>query len=475
MSKKKILCLGLELCSDQVTNEKINSKISLLDWDIILIKPTVKTYTESRYQGKPSLSDDLSFHYRELFAHWKREITEAIKHGKLVIVFLGKLTQFYAATGKKQTSGTGRNAQITRIVDLCTNYDYIPLELSPIEATGSETKLNPKFSEYVAEYWHSFGKESVYQVTIGNEKLPQCISTKVGDKTVGAIVIDEKSSGALICLPDLDFEQSDFFRTEGLESYWTETAEKFSRRFISSIIGIDGAIRSVGVSSAMPEWVMLDDYRLSPEEDLYTKLLVAEQKISEATAEKDALQKEIENWSKYKGLLFETGKPLEHSIIASLQILGFDAEAFQNAESEFDVVFQCPEGRFIGEAEGRDSKPISIDKLRQLSMNIDEDLRREEVSTPAKPVLFGNAYRLSPLNERQTAFTDKCISAANANNTSLVATSDLFKVTQYVINTQDENFARQCRLSIFSGKGIVVFPTIPKIRRNKINPPKTLK
>jgi hypothetical protein len=59
------------------------------------------------------------------------------------------------------------------------------------------------------------------------------------------------------------------------------------------------------------------------------------------------------------------------------------------------VVFESEEGRLIGEAEGKDNKAINVDKLRQLSMNIHEDIQREEVTTPAKGVLFGNGYRFN--------------------------------------------------------------------------------
>lgn len=80
--------------------------------------------------------------------------------------------------------------------------------------------------------------------------------------------------------------------------------------------------------------------------------------------------------------------------------MGFRAEPFKDSNSEFDVVFESDEGRLIGEAEGKDSKAINVDKLRQLAMNIHEDLQREEVTKSAKGVLFGNGFRLSPLNER---------------------------------------------------------------------------
>lgn len=141
--------------------------------------------------------------------------------------------------------------------------------------------------------------------------------------------------------------------------------------------------------------------------------------------------------------------------------MGFDAKGFENSESEFDVVFESAEGRLIGEAEGKDSKAINIEKLRQLSMNIHEDLQRESVSKPAKPVLFGNGFRLQPLSERGDPFTEKCLSAANSSNTALVSTPDLFPIVQFLLNKFDAEFAKLCRQTLVSSIGRVVFPSIP--------------
>ena len=67
-------------------------------------------------------------------------------------------------------------------------------------------------------------------------------------------------------------------------------------------------------------------------------------------------------------------------------------------------MLECSEGRCIGEAEGRDNRAIGIDKMRQLEVNVLEDLSRDEVSEPAKGVLFGNAYRLKGA-VRKTRYT----------------------------------------------------------------------
>ena len=64
------------------------------------------------------------------------------------------------------------------------------------------------------------------------------------------------------------------------------------------------------------------------------------------------------------------------AILEALRLLGFQANNYKDAESEFDAVFEAPEGRFLGEAEGKDNAQVNIDKMRQLEMNIQEDFAR---------------------------------------------------------------------------------------------------
>jgi hypothetical protein len=72
--------------------------------------------------------------------------------------------------------------------------------------------------------------------------------------------------------------------------------------------------------------------------------------------------------------------------------MGFKAQPYKEADSEFDAVFVAPDGkRSLGEAEGKDDKAVNIDKLDQLDRNVREDFQRLGVTEYAKGVLFGNA------------------------------------------------------------------------------------
>lgn len=52
--------------------------------------------------------------------------------------------------------------------------------------------------------------------------------------------------------------------------------------------------------------------------------------------------------------------------------MGFTAEPYADAESEFDAVFTSSEGRFLGEVEGRDSRAINIEALMTELRTVDK-------------------------------------------------------------------------------------------------------
>lgn len=142
--------------------------------------------------------------------------------------------------------------------------------------------------------------------------------------------------------------------------------------------------------------------------------------------------------------------------------MGFTATPFNREGSEFDAVFSAPEGRFLGEVEGKNDKAVNVDKLDQLERNIREDFMRREDSSYAKGVLFGNAYRLRDSGSRPDFFTAKCRSAAARGRVALVQTPDLFFVTRYLEENNDEAYAAACRRAILEAEGVVVtFPPIP--------------
>ena len=463
---RKILTVGVDLASDDVAEEDFESKASLLDWDIILFRPSIEPWISRReqYMGKPSLSDSESFRIKEACEHWRREIKQAVESGKTVLVFLPELTEVYIDTGKREYSGTGRNRATTRIVDLFSNYRSLPVDLQPINSSGTSVKLVPKGAELFAPYWAEFGPLSEYKVLLQTPTHPPILQTRSGERTVGVCVRSKSSGGTFVCVPDIDFYRSEFLETtdddEGTR--WTPEAHQFCARLIASVVALDAALRASGEVTPEPAWASESSFALASEIELRSLLLEVETRLEQAQRQKEEVQRQILDAGSLRGLLYEKGKPLESAIIGALTLLGFEAKPFQENGSEFDVVFESSEGRLIGEAEGKDAKPINVDKLRQLAMNLHEDLQREEVTLPAKGVLFGNPYRLlHPTERTESPFTEKCVAAAASNGTALVETRQLFVAAQYMIRAKDNEYAAKWRSAILTGIGLLLLPAPP--------------
>jgi hypothetical protein len=467
MSKRHIAAIGFELATDDVVELDFTQNQSLLDFDIVLFRPSISSIIDwsDTYNGKPCLNDDRSFHLKECCEHWRREIRGLVDAGKTVIVFLCDLQEAYIATGERTYSGTGRNRHTTRHVALFNNYKSLPTNIKAVPSTGKAIKLAARGAEAISGYWAEFKDSSTYKVILeaGTSNNAAKLLTRIGDKPVGMILRGTPSSGALVLLPDVEFCPPTFVKPKGDEEVWTPAAEQFAQRFLASTVDMDRALRAEGEITPMPSWANAPEYGLSVETKLRSELLLAEREVEQATKRKEMKEDELRSIGGFRGLLFEKGKPLERSIIDGLGILGFSAAPFVNAESEFDVVFSCSEGRLIGEAEGKDNKAISIDKLRQLAMNIHEDLDQAAVERPAKAVLFGNPFRLDAVERRGEPFTDKCMAAATSSSTALVFTPDLFRPIQYLLSNPDDDYAKSCRMAIICAVGRVQFPLPPSV------------
>lgn len=175
------------------------------------------------------------------------------------------------------------------------------------------------------------------------------------------------------------------------------------------------------------------------------------------------MKERLEEEESLKDLLFESGKRLENAVILALKILGYHAENYDDGVLELDQIITSPEKeRFIGECEGKDNKDIDISKFRQLSDAINEDFQRDEVSEEAFGLLFGNPERLVEPSKRKLDFTLKCKSGAKRKQIGLIKTVDLFTVSKYLLENEDEAFKAACRKAIKEQLGeIIIFPSIP--------------
>lgn len=450
MAKKRIFTVGFELPGNDFESIEFGSDQTLLDADIVLFEPTLGYYHSYKdYNGKPLLDDYSSFKTKEHLDHWRVEIIAAINACKLVVVYLTKPVECYRQTGQKEYSGTGRSRSITNLVTEISSYESVPNKMRVTSKRGKEIRLE-KDATYLSPYWKEFSIYSPYEVEIEGDFKRVLLRSRDGNRIVGA-AIHKTTGGALLFLPPLRGNMKE------------KEAIKFGKKLAETLSVLADSLKESTQATPPPSWIFDSKFRLARESDIEAKIIDLNAQLAVINDKKAELETELHNAGGLRRLLYEQGHPLEATILEALKLLGYDAEPFADGESDFDAIFVSPEGRCLGEAEGKDNKAINIDKLSQLERNLQEDFAHDDVENFAKGVLFGNAFRLSPLTERGDFFTTKCISAAKRAKIALVRTPDMFIPAKYMKeHPTDIDYAKQCREAIVRAEGeIVVFPIPP--------------
>jgi hypothetical protein len=460
--RSTIFSVGYEFPGGVADSVDLESTRSLLDADIVVFESGIPhEFHKETFQGKPSLTEESSFKAKEALAHWRSEITAALEAGKLIVVFLASPQEVFAHTGERQFDGKGRNARITTVVDRLTSYEAVPIEAVIRAASGRGISAAGPL-KYLATYWKEFGTDSLYEAFLESGTFTDVLlHTQAGARVVGASVL--KGPGALLLLPPLRYDYKTFVRKrqDGREE-WTKDALGYGKRLAAALAGIAAALRSDVDVTPPPTWASAESYRLDEEALIEAAILDRTRLLAELQTERQELKRKLADASDLRDLLYETGKPLERAILKALRLMGFLAEAFVDGKSEFDAVFTSAEGRFLGEAEGRDNRPLSIDKFSQLERNLAENFARDEVTEHAKGVLFGNGYRLTRPEDRPEEFTEKCVAGARRLGVALVRTRDLFEPARYLRRTADQAYADACRRALFDASGCTVrFPEPP--------------
>jgi hypothetical protein len=462
MGQIDIFAVGFELPEDSFENISFNSGMSLLDADIVLFEPNLSYQTDSinsTYQGKPSLSASSSVDTRRSINHWRDELKQAFDAGKTIFIFLRKPEEVYANTGTQELSGTGRNQKVIHHVGLVDSYGCLPLTLKSLTAaTGQKVKFCEK-GQLLAAYWKAMKDLSYYEVHYEHDGSTPLMVTKSGDRIVASLI--QGQSGALVLLPPLDFTD-DEFRDYSSPYFpkWTTKAKKRGKALASCLVEIHKTLRHSASRTPAPDWSKSEVYQLTQEKKLLSHIANLDKTMRQLSEERREYEQKVDEEAVPRGLLYETGKALEIAVIDALRTFGFSADRYVDDESEFDMVFESSEGRFLGEAEGKDNTPISIVKLQQLERNIQEDFAKERTDDYAKGVLFGNPYRLTEPGKRKEPFTTKAISAAKRTGIALVHTPDMFPLVQYLKSKKNASFAKKVREAIASVSGeIVTFPS----------------
>ncbi|NYH13459.1 hypothetical protein [Paraburkholderia bryophila] len=212
-------------------------------------------------------------------------------------------------------------------------------------------------------------------------------------------------AGRIILLPTLPGLDSESAVSLALEGVTGNSQEKIS------------------VEVSLPAWIAAVHMPVIDPIDTRVALLRSEILACEAEIEQKLSEKSA--YERYKGLLYLNSFGLEDLVAECLTRLSGVIKPAKYSQEEF--VLEHKNGVFLAECKGV-SKSISMGHLRQL---VDYVLKyEEEEGCAGKGILFGNAWRDLPLDERGTGdrpiFPQNVQVRARTLGIALVSTVDLF-------------------------------------------------
>lgn len=432
------------------------SQGSLRDYDIAVFSPKLPYQERVEFSGGGScISIEGTKKLAKAISHWAGELSGALAAGKTVFIVLGEYEEDSGATGSTLNSRTSRTYQTSTI----NNYSAIPGGLKVENARGRSIVVKDGAYRGLYEVIKSIAE---YRVVFDPAVPITTLFTAKDGTVIGGIAKLQGKAGSMVLMPYFNFYTDTFIETgEGGGQVWNADALKVSRALIGQLVAIDKMLKGSSETTPAPGW-LAQISRPKVANDIEIRVAEIDRKI--ATLHEEREREEISKASvlEYLGLLYETGKPLENAVEKALQLIGYSVGNFASGDLEIDHVIIGPSGkRMIGESEGKDTSAVDISKFRQLESNIGEDFERDEVDEPAKGLLFGNGYRLSPPSERAEQFTKKSLTNASRLGSALIQTADLYPVVLHLLdNPTDEIFKAACRAAIEDTHGGVVdFPS----------------
>ncbi len=434
-----IISIGYDIHS--VDNYSLTERVSLSDADLVVFSPSMDDYfTDQKYLGKANYLSGDAVTINEDIDHWKRELANYLSTGKPIFLFLIENEEFFLHKNR------------------ANNYQYLPVQLDITNARGTgvlgKIPLATTFTKALKGHLSFSAYISLPQDSI------ELFTTRNKAHCLGGIM--NELGGYLISIPYIDVDEYDFLTELG--DAWNEQGVSFCKSMISVLVQMQKSILKESSKTPTPSWIDDEHYQLTSSNEFLRSIEEINDKMAMLQEAKDKYQHQLNEINSFKDLLYESGKPLEVAVISSLKLLSYHAESYDDGTLELDSIIMSPEGlRYIGECEGKDNKEIDITKFRQLQDALNEDFDREEVDEKAFGLLFGNPQRLIPPDQRTLTFTKKCMNGANREKTGLILTKDLFKVAQYLIDNNDEDYKRKCRKAIYDGLGgLIEFPDTPK-------------
>lgn len=383
---------------------EINSKRSLFDFDIVLIrsKDIGKCYLKDSYihEYKPLLNAEQSINIYNDFSFISKQLLDLLGQGKNVYVIVDKNPGCY----KMKAPSDFYDKHNTEWV---YPYSFLPLRnglLRTEEIQGEQFEL---VDQAYKSFFEKFKDELLYKATLGLQEIHPILNISGTNRVVGGSVAIK--TGKIIFLPSFKF----------FEFYDDEKDVKINA-LLDWIVQFDDLTRKKENSpEEFPDWI--DDYNILTESNDIKELSNLKNEKAELQKRIDKKEERLGILKKYKGLFTSTGKQLENIAKEIFEKMGF--QIFPAETNRTDVIAKYNNTDVVMEIKGltKSATEAYATQLEKWAM-----IFKEQEGRAPKPLLIVNAFRELPLEQRiEKDFPEQMLEFSISRKHCLISTIQL--------------------------------------------------
>ena len=412
------------------------SYVSVFDYDLVMWDPGVTAGElaskpfQAEHRGRPSLDAADSVAFIEALSRRKAEFGELLALGRTLVVFATPPRIFWFESGRRETSGTGRNQKVTNIIDNIDLLLALPMSYEAKVGVGFELELA---ADVAAGLWRATKGEWAYLCTLETFPGEGILRVANSDKIVGSVEIRE-NGGVFALLPKPLIATGDGTDDEDDEEAVDETEDRLlvPKAIYSWAVGL-----SVSEDEPVPDWCV--NLLLDSEAERQDELVQVETSMAELATKLEELKAAQARDAQWKRLIASQGEALERQAQAAFELLGFEVLETQRGRSDLRLDYNGK--RAVVEVKGL-GKSAGEKHAAQLEKWVAEELADD---VEAKGILVVNAWKDLPPEARRAAFPDQMLEYAKARGHCLLTGLQLLNmcVTVRKSPTQAQAMAEQ--------------------------------
>ena len=396
---------------------KFSSDTTILEYDMLVVDlenlfDGYKHYGE--YNGLPRISDSDSVKLKSDLNKRKIEIKEFLESGKNIIVICGNDNCVYCYTGKKDTSGVGKNARTTYYVEVEHSISILPVETKPIELSGKRITLkNNKLEETFEKYKDYLEYQTAY------EDIQDNILMTINDTKKVVSYFEKVGKGLLIFAPNLTFSKKDSKDSKVEKDYYNDL----------------NSLNKILSKTEIKLPAFSKKYLLPKEEKMLVDIEKEKDKLKKLVLSIENKEKTLINLQNEKIMFVGTGTPLEMNSVENFKNIGFSIIKYNPDAVDEDIVIKYKDNIAVVEVKGVSGS--ATEKHTSQIVKWKSEYHIENGILP-KGILLVNAFNERELDERQEYFPNQMLKYATHQEICLLTTIQLYNIKRYLKDNPKE-------------------------------------